>query len=138
MRIVLALAAALVAGTGPAARAESPLGPHALTNLSDALMRAYNDDDAAAMHGLLAPPLRARYTPEAVRTALTRCRVLTGDIFRLSTPSWGARNYGFFAVYAETAVFEMILEIGPDGRILHWVITDDVTADEQQCRLSRS
>ncbi len=62
--------------------------------------------------------------------------MLTGDILRLSTPSWGARQYGFFAVYAESAVFEMILEIDPDRRIRHWTITDDVTAAEQQCRLA--
>jgi hypothetical protein len=98
-------------------------------------MLAYNREDAAALRALLAPALQARYTTDATRTALTLCRVLTGDIFRLSTPTWGARNYGFFAVYAETTAFEMILEIDPNAKIVHWVITDDVTANEQQCRM---
>jgi hypothetical protein len=53
-----------------------------------------------------------------------------------SVPLWEARNYGFFAVYAETAVLEMVLEIGLDEKIVHWVITEDVTAAEQQCRIS--
>jgi hypothetical protein len=79
--------------------------------------------------------VQARYTPEAVRRALTLCRVLTGDIFRLSTPSWGARHYGFFGVYAETGVFDMVLEIDPAEKIIHWVISDNVTAREQQCRI---
>jgi hypothetical protein len=61
--------------------------------------------------------------------------VLTGEILRLSTPSWGQRSYGFFGVYAETGVFDMVLEIDPAEKIVHWVITDDVTAREQQCRV---
>jgi len=132
MRHASALAAAL-AFASPC-RAEIP-GPFAITDVSEALMRAYNDEDAPALHGLLAPALQARYSPEAVRKALVLCRVLTGDIFRLSTPSWGARHYGFFGVYAETGAFDMVLEINPAERIVHWVITDDVTAREQQCRI---
>ena len=127
-------ASALAAASPLAPRAEAP-GPFALTDISDALMRAYNDEDAEALHGLLAPALQARYTPEGVRKALILCRVLTGDIFRLSTPSWGGRHYGFFGVYAETGVFDMVLEIDPAERIVHWVVTDDVTAREQQCRI---
>ena len=130
----LRLASALAAALAVASQAETP-GPFALTDISDALMRAYNDEDAEALHGLLAPALQARYAPEAVRKALVLCRVLTGDIFRLSTPSWGARHYGFFGVYAETGVFDMVLEIDPAERIVHWVVTDDVTAREQQCRI---
>jgi hypothetical protein len=132
MRRRLALAAAL-AFVSPC-RAEIP-GPFAITDVSEALMRAYNDEDAQALHGFLAPALQARYSPEAVRKALVLCRVLTGDIFRLSTPSWGARHYGFFGVYAETGAFDMVLEIDPAERIVHWVITDNVTAREQQCRI---
>ncbi len=48
----------------------------------------------------------------------------------------GARHFGFFAVYAETKPFEMILEIDDDEKIIHVVITDDVAAEEQQCRIS--
>ncbi len=64
------------------------------------------------------------------------CRVLTSEIFRISTPVWGARHFGYFAVYAETKPFEMILEIDDDERIIHWVVTDDVQAKEQQCILT--
>ena len=135
LRRAWALAAALALGSAP--RAEIP-GPFAITDISEALTRAYNDEDAPALHGLLAPALQARYTPEAVRRALTLCRVLTGDIFRISTPSWGARHYGFFGVYAKTGVFDMVLEIDPAEKIIHWVITDNVTAREQQCRIGAS
>jgi hypothetical protein len=135
LRRAWALAAALALGSAP--RAEIP-GPFAITDISEALTRAYNDEDAPALRGLLAPALQARYTPEAVRRALTLCRVLTGDIFRISTPSWGARHYGFFGVYAETGVFDMVLEIDPAEKIIHWVITDNVTAREQQCRIGAS
>jgi hypothetical protein len=130
-----ALAAALA--LAPPSQAEIP-GPFAITDISEALMRAYNDEDADALHGLLAPALQARYSPEGVRRALTLCRVLTGDIFRLSTPSWGARHYGFFGVYAETGPFDMVLEIDPAEKIVHWIITDNVTAREQQCRIGAS
>lgn len=129
-----ALAAALALAPPSAGRAESP-SPFAITDISEALTRAYNEEDAHGLYGLLAPSLQARYTPDAVRRALTLCRVLTGDIFRLSTPSWGARHYGFFGVYAETGVFDMVLEIDPAEKIIHWVISDNVTAREQQCRI---
>ena len=129
----MGLAAALALAP-PASSAEIP-SPFAITDISEALTRAYNGEDAPALHGLLAPAVQARYTPEAVRRALTLCRVLTGDIFRLSTPSWGARHYGFFGVYAETGVFDMVLEIDPAEKIVHWVISDNVTAPEQQCRI---
>ena len=113
------------------------LGPFAVTNISESRSRAYNDNDAAALYGLLAPALQARYTPGDVQQALTLCRVLTGDIFRLSTPSWGTRSYGFFGLYADTGVFDMVLEIDPTERIVFWVIADDVTATEQQCHLGQ-
>ncbi len=133
LRRAMGLAAALALAP-PASSAEIP-SPFAITDISEALTRAYNGEDAPALHGLLAPAVQARYTPEAVRRALTLCRVLTGDIFRLSTPSWGARHYGFFGVYAETGVFDMVLEIDPAEKIIHWVISDNVTAREQQCRI---
>jgi hypothetical protein len=136
MRRALFLTAAL-AMTPWSAPSGQTLGPFAVTNISEALARAYNDDDAAALYGLLAPALQARYTPGDVQKALTLCRVLTGDIFRLSTPSWGTRSYGFFGLYAETGVFDMVLEIDPTERIVHWVIADDVTATEQQCHLGQ-
>jgi hypothetical protein len=119
---------------GPAAG--QTLGPFAVTNVSEALVRAYNRDDVTALHDMLAPGLRARYSPDELAAVLTRCRVLTRDILRLSTPTGGARHYGFLAVYAETGPFEMGLEIDGAEKIRHWVITDDVTAPDQPCRLS--
>jgi hypothetical protein len=137
IRGALFLATALAIMPWSAASGQA-LGPFAVTNISEALTRAYNDEDAAALHGLLAPALQARYTPADIRRALTLCRVLTGDIFRLSTPSWGTRSYGFFGLYAEAGVFDMVLEIDPTERIVHWVIADDVTATEQQCQLGQT
>jgi hypothetical protein len=136
MRSALFLATAL-AMTPWSASSGRALGPFAVTNISEALARAYNDEDAAALYGLLAPDLQARYTPDDIRKALTLCRVLTGDIFRLSTPSWGTRSYGFFGLYAETGVFDMVLEIDLTERIVHWVVSDNVTAKEQQCQLGQ-
>ncbi len=112
------------------------VGPHALTAKSEALVRAYNAADISELHRLLAPALQAKYPPEALEHALMLCRVLTGGIFRLSTPVWGARQYGFFAVYAESKTFEMVLEIDAEERIIHWLLTDDLASNDQQCRLS--
>ena len=117
LRRAWALAAALALGSAP--RAEIP-GPFAITDISEALTRAYNDEDAQALHGLLAPALQARYTPEAVRRALTLCRVLTGDNI----------------IYV--GALSALMEIDPAEKIIHWVITDNVTAREQQCRIGAS
>ena len=130
---VLPLATALTLAAGSGATAQA-LTPFSVVNVSEALIRVYNEEDAAALHGLLAPALRARYTPADLRTALTLCRVLTGDIPRPRTPSSAERSYGFFGVSAATGAFDMVLEIDPSEKIVHWVIASDVTAREQQCR----
>jgi hypothetical protein len=83
------------------------VGPHALINVSQELLRIYNAGDAAALHGLLAPSLQAGYPAEDLRLILVQCRALTHDIERFSIPSWG----------------------------VHWLITDDVGAKDQQCIL---
>jgi hypothetical protein len=125
-----------VVGTALATSAVATLGPHTLLDVSQTLLRAYNARDASAFHQLLAPSLQAKHSVEEVVLLLTRCRALTHDIDRFSIPSWGARNYGFFGVYAETSVLEMILEIDENGKIIHWVITDDVTSKHQQCAVT--
>jgi hypothetical protein len=129
-------AAALLLGAALAGPALAEVGPHALINVSERLLRIYNAEDAPALHGLLAPPLQAKYPVETLRTTLTHCRVLTHDIFRFSIPSWGARRFGFFAAYTETSVFEMILEIDDNEKIIHWVLTDNVTSGDQQCAIT--
>ena len=134
----LRYAAALMAGAALAGPAASEVGPHALMNVSEQLLRVYNAEDPAAFHELLAPSLKSRYPVETVRTILAHCRVLTHDLFRLSIPSWGARRFGFFAVYTETSVFEMILEINEDEKIIHWVLTDNVTSQDQQCTIRQA
>ena len=136
MKAIGAGAMALAGALAFPARAE--LDPHSLTDAADRLLPIYNAADAPALHAILAPALRDKYTVDALRDALRRCRVLTHDIFRFSTPSYGGRHYGFFAVYAEASTFEMILEIDEDERLLHFVITDDVTAADQQCALHAS
>ena len=112
------------------------VGPHSVTNVSQELVRAYNAEDAVALHQLLAPSLQAKYPLDRLRWSLTLCCVLTSEIFRISTPVWGARRYGHFAVYAETKTFEMTLEIDDEEKIIHLVITDDITATDQQCKIS--
>ena len=63
LRHASALAAAFAVASPLASQAETP-GPFALTDISDALMRAYNDEDAEALHGLLAPPATRRRLSE--------------------------------------------------------------------------
>jgi hypothetical protein len=83
-----------------------------------------------------APSLQARYPAEELRLILMQYRGLTADIDRFSIPSWGGRRFGFFGVYTENSVLEMILEIDENERIIHWIITDDVAAKDQHCVLS--
>jgi hypothetical protein len=135
MRSALFLATALAMMPWSASSGQA-LGPFAVTNISEALAHAYNDEDAAALYGLLAPGLQARYTPDDIRKALILCRALTGDIFRLSTPSWGTRSYGFFGLYAETGVFDMVLEIDPAEKIVHWVVSDRRATERPPASLS--
>jgi hypothetical protein len=128
-------AAAFLLGATLAGSAMAEVGPHALLDVSEELIRIYNAEDAPALHRLLAPPLQAKYPVETLRTTLTHCRVLTHDLFRFSIPSWGTRRFGFFAAYTETSVFEMILEIDENEKIIHWVLTDNVTSGDQQCSI---
>ena len=127
---------AFIVGASLALPAVSAVGPYSVTQVSQELVRAYNREDASALHELLAPSLKAKYPVEALRTALRLCRVLTYDIDRISTPVWGERHYGYFAVYGETKLFEMHMEIDDDEKIIHWMITDDLASDHQQCRVS--
>jgi hypothetical protein len=128
--------AAVLSGLLLTSAAAAQVGPHAVINVSQNLLRVYNARDAAALRDLLAPSLQAKYSVEDLQLTLARCHGLTHEVERFSLPSWGVRRYGFFGVYAENAVLEMVLEIDEDERIIHWVITDDVTAKDQQCTLS--
>jgi hypothetical protein len=130
-------AAAAMLGASLAGPAMAEVGPHALMNVAQDLLRIYNAGDASALHGLLAPALQARYPVEELRLTLARCRGLTHEVERFSIPSWGARRFGFFGVYAENAVLEMILEIDESAKIIHWTITDDVTSNDEQCAVKR-
>jgi len=133
LRSTVAAVGLLLAGA-----ATAQVGPHAIIHVSQELLRIYNARDAAALHGLLAPSLQVKYPVEDLRLTLARCHGLTHEIERFSLPSWGTRRYGFFGVYAENAVLEMILEIDESEKIVHWVITDDVTAKDQQCSLGNT
>ena len=129
-------AVALLTGLLPTNTAMAQVGPHAVIDVSQELLRVYNARDAAALRELLASSLQEKYSVEDLRVMLARCHGLTHEIDRFSLPSWGARRYGFFGVYAENTVLEMVLEIDETEKIVHWVITDDVTAKAQQCSLS--
>ena len=131
MRMVAAAAGLLLTDV-----AVAEVGPHAVINVSQNLLRIYNAKEAVALHGLLSPSLQAKYSVEDLRLILARCHGLTHEIDRFSLPSWGARRYGFFGVYAENTALEMVLEIDENEKIVHWVITDDVTSGDQQCALS--
>jgi hypothetical protein len=131
MRVAAVLVSLLLTGM-----ALAQVGPHAVINVSQSLLRVYNDRDVVALRELLAPSLQTKYSIEDLQLTLARCHGLTHEVERFSLPSWGARRYGFFGVYAENSVLEMVLEIDEDERIIHWVITDDVTDKDQQCALS--
>jgi len=130
--------AAVLAGLQLTGMAVAQIGPHAVINVSQDLLRAYNARDAAALRELLSPSLQAKHTLKDLRLTLARCHGLTHEIERFSLPSWGSRHYGFFGVYAENTVLEMVLEIDEHEKIVHWVITDDLTAKDQQCALSET
>jgi hypothetical protein len=119
----------------PSMAAAAELGPHDLVDLSRDLVTILNRGDHGALAERLTPALREKYPPDVLRAELVECRVLTHEIFRLSLPSWGARHFGFFGVYAETGQFQLVLEIDQDRKIRHLVITDDMTAGDQQCRI---
>jgi hypothetical protein len=127
--------AAVLAGLLMTEIALAQVGPHAVINVSQSLLRAYNAKDAVALRELLAPSLQIKYSVEDLQLILARCHGLTHEVERFSLPSWGARRYGFFGVHAENSTLEMVLEIDDDEKIIHWVITDDVTAKDQQCAL---
>jgi len=138
MHGILKAAAALGLSMAMTAPARPEPGPHAVIRVAEELLRAYKEEDAEAFHRLLSSGLQAKYPVEGLRAILARCRALTYEIDRLSIPSWGARNFGFFGVYAELAVLEMILEIDDDEKIVHWVITDNVTAKSQECSVTKA
>ncbi|MBF9197605.1 hypothetical protein [Microvirga terrestris] len=131
--IVITVLAGLLLANAAAAQ----VGPHAVINVSQSLLRIYNARDAEAFRELLAPSLQEKYSLEDLQLTLAHCHGLTHEIERFSLPSWGARRYGFFGVYAENSVLEMVLEIDENEKIIHWVITDNVTAKDHQCLLSR-
>jgi hypothetical protein len=128
-------AASLVAAFLPIS-AMAEVGPHALMNVAQELLRAYNAEDARALHGLLSPALQVKYSVETLHVLLAQCRTMTHEIDRFSIPSWGGRRYGFFGVYAELKVLEMILEIDENEKIIHWAVTDNVTSGDQHCTVN--
>jgi len=130
--------AAFLAGLLLADMAVAQVGPHAVINVSHDLLRVYNAKDAAALRDLLSSSLQAKHTLEDLRLTLARCHGMTHEIERFSLPSWGSRRYGFFGVYAENTVLEMVLEIDEHEKIVHWVITDNVNAKDQQCAISET
>ena len=111
-------------------------GPHAVINISQALLRAYKDNDVVAFRQLLAPSVRERYPTEVLHQVMARCRALTFEIDRISLPSWGNRHVGYFGVYGELATLEMLLEIDDDEKVVHWAITDNITSRDQSCVIS--
>src|SRR3712207_5927679 len=101
MSVGLMRAVAVLAGLLLTGMAVAQVGPHAVINVSQDLLRIYNAKDAAALRELLTPSLQAKYPVEDLRLTLARCHGLTHEIDRFSLPSWGGRSYGFFGVYAE-------------------------------------
>ena len=136
-RAAYALAAALAA-TGAAGE---PFDLFRQPDVAERMARLYNERDAGALHAMLAPDLRALYPPERLSRILGLCRALTHDILRLSPPtfpSMNARNVAFFSASAETGLFELVVEIDPDSRILRLLLSDRLDAPEQPCLIGRT
>src|SRR5687768_15631226 len=86
--------AAVLSGLLLTSAAAAQVGPHAVINVSQNLLRVCNARDAAALRDLLAPSLQAKYSVEDLQLTLARCHGLTHEVERFSLPSWGARRYG--------------------------------------------
>lgn len=112
-----------------------PISRRALFAVTEYLLQIYRTGDATRLHRLLAPELHVRYTPEALSSILTECRMLVGEIIRISPPVMGTRYFGYSAVHAEQSTFDMILEIDNEERILFWMISSDVIAQNQPCKI---
>jgi hypothetical protein len=115
---------------------QSQISAYSLPRIRDALLKAYNGQDAGALHAMLSMALQNRYSSEKLSSSLTMCRVLTHTILRTQGPVWGNRWHGWFAVEAEAGEFQMILEIDRHEKIIHLMITDDLDARRQQCWIS--
>jgi hypothetical protein len=129
------IAALLLAASGAGAQASEFFRR---PDLTAELTRIYNERDAPALHALLAPELRETHPPERIAGVLALCRALTHDILRLHAPtfpSMNARHAGFFAVEAETGLFELAIEVDPGSRIVHVLLFDDPAAPDQPCRI---
>src|SRR5688500_230961 len=73
----LASTVAVLAGLLLMDTATAQVGPHAVINVSQNLMRVYNAKDAAALRELLAPSLQAKFSVEDLQLTLARCHGLT-------------------------------------------------------------
>jgi hypothetical protein len=112
-----------------------PVARRALFAVTEQLLAIYRNQDAGNFHRLLAPELGAKYTPEMLTGILEQCWDLTGEIIRISPPVLGTRYFGYSAAYAAKSTLDMILEIDNNERVLFWMISADVTAQDQRCRV---
>jgi len=117
------------------AREKRLVDRRALFAVTERLLHIYQTGDAAGVYGFLAPPLQAKYTVEMLATILTRCRELAGTIERVSPPVSGTRSFGYSAVYTNGSAYDMTLEVDNDEKVLFWMISSDVTAQNQRCKV---
>jgi hypothetical protein len=108
----------------------------ALARVAQEAVDAYRDKNAARLLGLLAPRLQAIYGEATVEERLLHCRGLLHVVEGIKGPFGGGRHYGFFDVEAEPFPMAMLMEIDPESRIIHLVITDDFDRPQQPCRLT--
>ncbi|MCB8823274.1 hypothetical protein [Microvirga rosea] len=125
---------ALIWGTGGHALA---VERNTLFNVSQEILRLYNDDDSEHLFRLLAPELQTKYTPDTLKQVLRRCKELFGRMQRFSLPTMGTRTFAFFAAYGTSSVYDMIVEVDKNAKLFHWVITSDVQALDQPCSINR-
>jgi hypothetical protein len=117
MHRLYALVCAAIVLASPAREAAGEVTRSTLGEVSQAIVAAYNRDDAAALHAMLAPDLRRTWPTEQLARRLADCRRRLGGLERISPPVMGTRTYGFIAAYFETTGRDMFLEIDQDGFI---------------------
>ncbi len=110
------------------------VGPDAVFNTSQLIMKAYNDGDAERIRDALSPEVADLNSLDQIRKTLRACKQLIGDhIERLSLPVSGTRHYGFIEAYLVGRQADMFVEIDDAGRILFWTLSNDLFSGNQVC-----
>lgn len=133
MQRLYRLACVAIVLASPVRDAAGEIARGTLGEVSKTIVALYNDEDAAALHAMLAPDLREAWPVERFALRLADCRRRLGALERVSPPVMGTRTFGFIAAYFDATIRDMFLEIDEGGFIR--VLTFRGQSDS--CTLSR-